>query len=643
MSVGRAASVGMTPRRNPLFPLGVDYHPHDAESAQPDAWYAGDFDADFAEFAEARLTLVRIFISWRLFEPQVGKYSDEAGTRLHEMVESAGAHRLRLIVCFFSEERHAGLLDVVWARRRDPRTDGYLIERQAALVRHIVETHRSDRAVFAWELANEAFCSGFRSAEELKLWADQMRDAVRELDENRPVMVGVDAETLFHTSRVDARPTLDSSEIRVAHRTNAYRGYVAEGPVLGARSTYLDAWLLHASSRTVPVLLDLIGPHALDASHAEEAASLRCSLYSGLMNDASGALVSRWRDMLTDRRAPYHVDEFESLVGVRDSEGRPKAAMRELAAFSRMVAQLDLRRLTRVAERAAVMVPAERSVAEPTLPSLFAPRSCLEAFVRAKEAHLPVTVTREHEPFDPYAMLIVPSVTDVAPETWARLAEWVHAGGSLVYSYGGGEFSAEARQLFGVDFLGHGGARTRATCRVAQQGMVGTFEPFDTAARVPHFALLGPGASTVVATDAAGNPLVTLSRPGQGRAVCVAAPFERVLGQTGLRPPLAEIATFVRTLYGAIGGVAGCGPRVACDSPSVELALLSGEERDALLLLNHAGEPVTATLRFERPVATVTRVGGGEGVSVGGVVLGVPLDAYGAAALWVSYDSGEAA
>ncbi|HET6497744.1 MAG TPA: cellulase family glycosylhydrolase, partial [Coriobacteriia bacterium] len=272
MSAGQAPSVSAVSRRNPLFPLGVDYHPHDAESAQPDEWYAGDFDADFAEFAEARLTLVRVFISWRAFEPQVGRYSEWAVARLRELVESAGAHRLRLVVCFFSGERHAGLLDVAWARTRDPRTDGYLMERQAALVRHVVGEHRSDRAVFAWELANEAFCSGFRSAEELAAWVTAMRDAVRELDEKRPVMVGADAETLFGASRVDAGPALGRSEVLVAHRTNAYQAYVAEGPVLGTRSTYLDGYLLHVSSRTVPVLLDGIGPHTLDASHAEEAA-----------------------------------------------------------------------------------------------------------------------------------------------------------------------------------------------------------------------------------------------------------------------------------------------------------------------------------------------------------------------------------
>lgn len=634
MSTGSRTS---RPSRNALFPLGVTYHPVDTDSAPWDRWYPGDVDGDFAEFAAARLTLVRIFISWRLFEPQVGVYADDAVHRLFEMVQSAGAHRLRLIVCFFADEPHAGLLDVPWGQNRDPRTDAYLIERQAALVRHVVAAHRSDRAVFAWELGNEAFCSGFDSVADLEAWAASMRDAVREVDTDRPVILAIDPETLFHDRRLDARVALGATEIGVSHVTSTYRSYAAEGPPTRVRSTYLDSFLLHARSRSRPVLLDEVGAHGQEASHAEEAAMLRCALYSGLMNGASGALVRRWRDVETERREPYHLDRFEALVGVRDSGGRPKAAMRELDAFARMVARLDLRGLAPVPERAAVVVPTERMASQPTLPSLYAPRACLEAFVRAKEAHLPVTVLREAEPFDSYSMLIVPSVTDLEEGTWRRLAEWVQGGGSLVFSYGGGEFGPAARDLFGVDFLGHGGARTKATCRVAQRGMLGELEPFEVAAEVPHFALLGPGASTVIATDAAGSPLVTLSRPGQGRAVLVAAPFERVLGQAGLTAAPPHLRGFLTTLYGAVGDVAGCRPKVRCDAREVEIALLAGDGEDVVLLLNHHGVEVTATLSFDRAVDEVSAVAGGAPTAVGGVSFGVPLLPYGAAALRIRY------
>jgi endo-1,4-beta-mannosidase len=464
-----------------------------------------------------------------------------------------------------------------------------------------------------------------------------MREAVRESDPDRPVVLGIDAETLFHETRIDARAALAHCEVAVSHPTARYRSYAAEGPVTATRSTFLDSYLLHSTSRARPVLLDDIGPHGLEISHAEEAAMLRCALYSGLMNGASGAFVRRWRDMRTEPREPYFVDPFEALVGVCDSDGRAKAARRELDLFARMIARLDLRRYARTPERAAVLIPSQRTASLPTLGSLYAPRICLEAFVRAKQAHLPVTLTREEDSFEPFSMLIVPSVTDLAEGTWQRVAAWVQGGGSLVFSYGGGEFGPEARDLFGVDFLGHGGARTKATCRIAQQGVLGQLEPFEVAADIPHFALLGPGASTVVATDAAGSPLVTLSRPGQGRAICVAAPFERVLGQSGLRTASAELAAFLRTLYGAVADVSGCGPKVACDAPEVEIALLAGDGEDVVFLLDRGGKDVTAALRFEQPVATVAPVSGGTPVTVGGEEFGVPLGPFGAVALKVCY------
>ncbi|MFU8890172.1 MAG: beta-galactosidase trimerization domain-containing protein [Anaerosomatales bacterium] len=626
-----------TPRRNARFPLGVNYYPLDSEASGWEQWYAGDVEGDFAGFEAAGMTLVRIFISWKLFEPQVDRYSEQATERLRDIVDAAAAHGLRLIVCFFADDRHAELLDVSWGRDRDPRTDAYLIERECALVRHIVAEHRSDRAVFAWELGNEAFWCGFASGDELEAWAAALREAVREVDPDRPVMCAFDPETLFHESRVDGRRALGECEIVVSHPTMRYRTYAAEGPVTSPGSTHLDSFLLRAVGTRRPVLLDDVGAGTLEASHGEEAAALRCALYSGLMNGASGALVRRWRDMATERRKPYSIDPYEAIVGLSDTEGHPKPAMRVLREFAGVLGHLDLRTYSLTPERVAVLIPSERRSPLPALASLYSPRSCLEAYVRAKEAHVPVTLAHEEEPFDPFAVLIVPSVTDLAGATWERLTSWVKGGGSLVFSYGGGEFGSEARELFGVDFLGHGGARVRATCRVAQQDLLGQLEPFDVPAEIPHFALLGAGTSTVVATDSAGSPLLTLNRFGQGRAVCVAAPLERVLGQSGLRTPPAEIQSFLRTLYGAVAGVTGCGPLVSCDAPEVEVALFAGEDDDVLFLLNHADRSLTANVGFVVPVATVTDIRGGSPAVVGGSSFGAPLEPHGVMVLRLCY------
>jgi len=635
-SAGVAASK-KTPCRNALFPLGVNYYPVDAAARGQDDWYAGDIAEDLAAFAEAHMTLVRVFISWKAYEPQVGRYSDSAEERLLSIAEVAREHGLRLVICFFADDRLSGLLDVPWGGKRDPRFDAYLIQREVALVQRIVNRFRAEESVFAWDLANEAFCSGFSSAEHMSEWAEGLRDAIREIDRKRPIMLSVDPETLFRHTGVDARSALAECEIAVSHATAPYRAYAAEGPLLSGPPTYLESFLLHSTTGSAPVLLDDVGVHSLGNSLAEEAAAIRCSLYSGLMNRADGVLLRRWRDLDTERREPYFRDPLEVLVGVRDTLGVAKPAMAELKSFSRVAACLDLRRYTLTQERTAVLVPAERYEPLPSLAGLFDPRACLEAYVSAKEAHIPVTVVHEEDPYDSLSVIVVPSAFSLAEETWERLGEWVQGGGSLILSYGGGDADPAVRGLFGVEFLGDGGPRQRATCRVAQPDVLGSLVSFDTRLDLNAFALLGQGGATVVATDAKGSPILTLHQYGQGRAVFVAAPLERALAQGDPWAADPSVKSLLWTVYGAVAGAAGCGAPLVCDTPAVEIALFSGADDDILLLLNHSPEKVVAGLGLERKVATIVDVRGGSPAPVGDSSFGVPIAESGVAALRLTY------
>jgi endo-1,4-beta-mannosidase len=635
----KEATEGKTkmPRRNLLFPLGVNYYPLDAETQSWDDWYANEVDADFDTFAGARLSLVRLFLSWKVLEPQVGQYNEDAIERFEEVIDAARTRKLKVIVTFFADDRLAEMLDVPWGKRRDPRTDQYLIQREVALVQKIVNRFRADAGIFAWDLANEAFMSGFESKQALEAWVETMRDAVREVDAERPIMVSADPETMFRHSGVDPRNGIDTCEILVSHATSPYRAYAAEGPITSGPSTYLDSFLLRAAGSELPVLLDDVGVFSLEFSAAEEVAHLRTVLYSGLMNRGAGALVRRYRDLDTERREPYFRDPFEVLVGVADSEGEPKPAFRELAAFARTVARIDLKDYQLAQERVAVVVPEERYLPLPALSGLYDPRSCLQSYMSAKEAHIPVTVTREREPFEPYSVLLVPSAFSLSDDTWERLSGWVQAGGFLVYSYGGGDAHDSVRDVFGVEFLGDGGRAETLTCRVAQADVLGALRSFDARLEVPNFALLGHGGATIVATDAKGSPLLTVNQLGQGRAAYVAAPVERALAQGDPWSAPSQVREMMREVYGAAARVAGCQSPVGCDDPAVEIALFGGDEGDIVVLLNHAAERRTATLSFDRVVSAITDVRGSAPVEVGGVGFGVPLEANAAVALHVTY------
>lgn len=631
------AQPGKAPRRNPMFPIGVNYYPLDAETQGWDDWYSGDANADFERLAEARMSLVRVFVSWKVLEPQVGQYDEDAIERLQDVIDAARTHKLQVIVCFFCDDRLAEMLDVPWGKKRDPRTDSYLIQREVALIQKVVNRFRAETAIFAWDLANEAFCSGFSAAEELESWIETMREAVREVDPERPVIVSIDPETLFRHTGVDPRDAIDTCEFAVSHATAAYRVFAAEGPITSGPSTYLDSFLLRSAARDLPVLLDDVGVFSLDFSPAEEAVFVRNVLYSGLMNRAAGIVARRFRDLDTERREPYFRDPFEVLVGLADTEGEPKPALSELESFARVAARIDLRRYGLAQERTAVLIPAERYEPLPSLAGLYDPRACLQAFVQAKQAHIPVAVAREIDEFDRYSVLIVPSALSLADETWERAKAFVQAGGSLLCSYGGGDTHPAIREVFGIEFLGDGGGREELSCRVAQVDVLGSLASFDARIDIPNFALLGHGGATVVATDAKGSPLLTMNQFGQGRAVYIAAPLERAISQGDPWAAPPAVTEMIRTVYAAVASASGCGAPVECDHPEVELALFAGEQDDILVLLNHGIEKITATLAFDRTVASISDVRGGKPTAVAGVTFGVPLDANGAAALRLSY------
>lgn len=626
------------PRRNVLFPLGVGYYPLAAETESWQDSYMRDPDADFATFAEARLTLVRVFVSWRLFEPQVGQYADEATERLDAMVAAARASRLQVVVTFFADDKLAEMADVPWGKRRDPRTDAYLIQREVALVQRIVNRYRSEPVVFAWDLANEAFLAGFSSAEELETWVADMRDAIREVDPERPILLSADPETLFAAAGVDARGALDMGEVAVSHLTSSYRAYAAEGPVTSGPATYVDSYLLRSAARGLPVLLDDVGVHSLDFSPAEEAAYVRTVLYSALMNRSVGVILRRDRDLETERREPYFRDPGEILVGLADVEGVPKPSFAEVRSFARVAARVDLRRYSLVTERTAVLVPAERFDPLPSLAGLYGPRACLQAYTSAKEAHVPVAVAHEGAELGCYDVLIVPSVGELTDETWEAVAAFVQSGGSVVMSYGGGDTHPSLREVFGVEFLGDDGPRTTLACRVAQAGLLGWLGSFDAPLACPHFGLLGSAGATVVATDEKGAPLLTLNQYGQGRAAYFATPVERALAQGDPWAAPSAVRSMLRTVYGAAASAAGCGPPIDCDVPEVEIALFNGEDDDIVLLLSHLPDGTTANVETDRTVKSVADVRGGEPVAVGGRAFGVPLGPNGAAALRLVYE-----
>lgn len=624
-------------RRNHLFPVGVDLYPACEERAAFSDWYSWDFEKEMARIASLHLSLVRVFVSWRLFEPEVGRYDEEVLDRLGALLACAHSFGLETIVAFFADDRIAEMNDVAWAKRRDPRTDSYLIQRQIAHVQRVVGRYRGEAAVWAWQLGNQAFFAGFESAEALEKWSGILQEAIKEADPSRPVMLGADVEALMHEAGVDARTAVDGSDHALSGVTEPYLSYGAGVPLTREPATFVGSFLLRCGMRGLPVMADGIGARPPDCSLEEEAAYVRTALHSALMNGASGAMLASWRDAVTEKREPYWRDPYEVILGLNDSQGEPKPVSEEVRRFVDLVARLDLNKFRPIAERTAVLIPSERFEPAPSVAGLHGPRACLQAYKTAKEAHLPVAIVHEGGRLDDFQALFVPSAAKLAATTWRKLASLVRAGGSVVCSYGGGDVDPAVLEVFGVDFLGEDGPRPSVRCRVAQPGLISGLAAFDASLRVPHYALVSAVSATVVAADDTGRPLLTINQYGRGSAVFISGCLERALASEDRSAASATVQSFLRAVYGQIARAAGAGPMLECDDPAVEMAVFSGGAEDVVIALNHAEKERTAVFTSSRLVASVSDMHSGEVAEIGARSFGVPIGPNGAAALRLTY------
>ena len=622
------------------FFVGVDYQPVDDERRSGD-WYELDYAGDFAAIAEAGLRRIRLTCAWRLMEPQVGQYDEAVFARLDAVIAAAAAAGLEVALCFFAHDSLAALCEVSWATGRDAYADAYLFERQAEFARHVAGRYKDEPALVAWELADAAYLRGFATETALESFTLGLRAAVRAVDEDRPLRLGIDAETYLRATGVDARPAIDLCEEAAVAPSPEYAAYAVDGASGGRMGSHLDGFLLRLALDELPVVAEGVGPRDLEGSVADDVVRLRTGLCAALMNGAGGAMLRRWRGLVTEPRAPYHVDPDESLAGVYLPDGTPTAMLAQVARFAQVAAAVGGYEL--VPERVAVLMPAERYQVLPSLAGIRTPRTCLAAYAAAKEAHLPVTVVREGDFVLRARVMIVPGACALAAETWRSLAAFVQAGGAAVLSYGGGDADPALREIFGVEFLGDDGPRASLSCRVAQPEMLPGVSAFVSPTPVPHFARLGGGSATVMATDHDGAPLVTLRQYGQGRALFVAAPLERMLSEADPASAPDAVWSLVRGIYAGVAGASGAVAALGCDRPEVEFAHFIGLDDDIVVLFNHADAALRATLVFPREVADVSDIRGGTPVRVASTAFAVPLGGSGTAALRVTYkgDAGE--
>jgi endo-1,4-beta-mannosidase len=600
---------------------------------------------ELAVLARHGVTVTRSFFYWPDFHPEPDVVDEAKVAHFRDFLDAHAEQGMTSIPTFIVGHMSGENWDPPWrgGRERDLYSDVWLVSRQAWFVEQMVRRLHDHPAVTGWLISNEMPIYG-RHREEVQAptrdvtsWATLMVQAVRAGGGHQPVSLGDGAWGIEVTGEDNGFSVRETGALVDFVGPHVYR--TDSDPI----RQHLNAAFLCELSAVAgkPVVLEEFGLSSDTVSAANQAHYYRQTLHNSLLGGATGWIA--WNntdyDHLYEQR-PYAHHPFEMHFGITTNTGEPKPALRELAAFAQVLADVDIARTSRTDVEAAFVVTAylERgypfaTAAERTL--VF--DTLRQGYVAAREGHLPVGFTREADGIVPDAKLyLLPSTKQVLAPTWHQL-RGLAAGGAVVYlSYCAGDqpfhrypWYPKLDEVFGVEHQLAYGLNDPIDDDVVELTFTDDFGsiPAGAVLRFPvagnehgrSFLPVEARGAKIVAIDGQGRPALLRHAVGAGETILCTYPLE-YLAAAGRRVNPEP----THRLYDALATVAGIERPVTLDDPRVFVDMLSHPDgRRFVWFVSQHSADVAVTPTVE---GTLRELGGA-------VVSSVRLPAYGVAVL----------
>ncbi|MBZ2194966.1 glycoside hydrolase 5 family protein [Occultella gossypii] len=596
--------------------LGVNYW---SRAGGPRMWTQYDESVvreELVTLHEHGLDTTRSFLFWPDFMPGERTLDEELYARFRAFMDLHTEIGMRTIPTFLVGHMSGANFSPSWRDGRSLYRDSWLLGRQAWYIRESTRRLHDHPAVAGWLLSNEMPIfgdpEGRGSAEDhepVAAWAEIMTQAVRAGGGHQPVSTGDGAWGIEVTGRDNGFRIRELAPVGDFVGPHVYRMEDDQ-----SREFLTAAFIGQMLSFTgKPVVLEEFGVTSAYVSAERAAHYYRQVLHTTLVTGTRGWLAWNNTDYgdLWDQD-PYRHHPFEIYFGVTDSKGRPKSTLRELAAFSRVLDEVDVATLAQASSGAALVVPSFLEHHYEMTPAADGPvifDALRQAWIAAWEADLPVTIEREADTVaEGHALYLVPSVKHLLTTTWRRLEE-LAAGGATVYvSYCAGEggwqrgpWWLEMNEIFGVEHqLRYGLAdpiedESVIAHAVADFGTVttGTELAFRAAGTVNSRSYLPVRATDaeVLWQDGHGRPMLLRRRVGSGQLVLGTYPLEHMASRVpGVNP------TDGWRLYDALAAEAGLGGRARADDARVHVRVLGSSGGPLLWVMSQTEEALTVTV-----------------------------------------------
>ncbi len=597
------------------FPVGVNYIPSSHDWRMWSEWDPEEIKRDFRHMKNLGINIVRVFLLWSDFEPEPGKYDERSLREFAVLIDMAKENGLKLIPTLVGDA--AGIKWVpIWAVGKSIYSKE-IVEGQCALFKEIAKRCMDEVQILAWDLSNEpAYWEEPKRTDDATNWVGSLAQAIREVDENHLVTVGLDqhnvaggpdeykitGRTLFEVEPVV--PYMDFISIHV------YPLLLAPGEgSLDFRGTYFPAYAIKFCQLGKPVLLEEFGLSSGTVPEEEMAKHYEAVMFSSLINGAAGILSWSWIDELRCDRSPYNRRLPMSRYGIVRVDGTEKPAALKMREFAELVGSFSLIRLER--SESALVLPTNIYNSE-------VGRGTFNSFILGKIAGLDSDIISEYEDLSRFKLLILPFFLSHKYIFLDKIRTFIENGGVAFCSLGPGYIPIKSLEDFLEEVLGIKvdphvqPLEEQETLAVLQDTPPLTkgdaFRYSDIKTIVYHPLIKTAG--SVLAVDSRNKPALILNKYGNGCALTSILPIEYCLSN---KPRVYEAGDQTYKIYEYLASLAGIKKFAKSQNPYVEVGTLRDKENCVVVVVNHLNRSLSADLEMGKSGLSLQEIYGKKG------------------------------
>lgn len=639
-----------------FLPVGAHWVPAKAAMQWPLQWDPKDIEADFARMHELGYSIVRLDMLWAWFEPRPGDYNPIAFQQLDYLVSLAHKYQIYLHPSLFiGGEVGEAFWDVPWRLGRHPHADADMLRLETNLATEFGRRYANEAAIIAWDLTDEPpfWIVAAQTSDAMAInWTHLIVDGIRQHDKLHPIVVGTSGEEITHGPfRADnIAPFVNFFSV---HPFTLYAPELFPDALLSARGTYGAAFeIALSSSAGRPVMIHEMGASTAQFAPERVAAYDRAQMYSGLGAGSIGVDLWCYTDAAPEQfhKVPYLRTPQETGWGMTTFDRQDKPLAKEFKKFSQIVARLDLTGISPASAEVAMVIPDEWAkphgdfsrfglTGSAEIPYVstadgdavpgqlqrnassanqWLMSSALASFILARRADLSADFPREYDDWAKYPMLFLPSpltstgdgfLSHVHSDFYEKAKKYVERGGFLYASVASDGAIPDMESLFGARLVDRAPSSELTLKFVAP---FGDFKSGDTlhytvpTASIESWGtLLEVGGGKVIAVDQYGHPALVSNTLGSGKTLLSAYPLEHYLAAL---PAAFDKPEQTHRIYAAFRDWVGIKPRFQTDQASVEIAVLAGERRGYVVLINHSAVAQAVTTSTTLPLSSIHRI-----------------------------------